>query len=102
MIVAKMEMIKLRVRAHVLVSGRVQGVFFRHETRLKALRNNVTGWVRNLPDGRVEAIFEGEKETVEAMIEFCRRGPPGAMVENVEIKWEKPTGEFKDFKIIYY
>lgn len=89
----------MRVRAHVFVSGLVQGVFFRHETRLKAIRNNVTGWVRNLPDGRVEAIFEGEKENVEAMIEFCRRGPPGAMVEKVEVIWENPTGEFKDFKI---
>lgn len=91
----------MRVRAHVFVSGRVQGVFFRHETRLRALRYNVTGWVRNLPDGRVEAIFEGEKENVEAMIEFCRKGPPGAVVENVEVIWENPTGEFKDFRIRY-
>lgn len=91
----------MRVRAHVFVSGRVQGVFFRHETKLRAIRNNVTGWVRNLPDGRVEAVFEGEKESVEAMIEFCRRGPPGAKVEKVEVIWEEPKGEFKDFRIIY-
>jgi len=91
----------VKVRAHVFVSGRVQGVFFRHETRLRALRNNVSGWVRNLPDGRVEAVFEGEKENVEAMIEFCRRGPPGAVVKNVEVIWENPTGEFKGFKILY-
>ncbi|MBS7624725.1 MAG: acylphosphatase [Candidatus Bathyarchaeia archaeon] len=91
----------MKVRAHVFVSGRVQGVFFRHETRLRALRNNVSGWVRNLPDGRVEAVFEGEKENVEAMIEFCRRGPPGAVVKNVEVIWENPTGEFKGFKILY-
>lgn len=91
----------MKVRAHVFVSGRVQGVFFRHETRLMAIRNNVTGWVRNLPDGRVEAVFEGERENVEAMINFCHRGPPGAVVKNVEVIWENPTGEFKSFQIRY-
>ncbi len=92
----------MKVRAHVFISGRVQGVFFRYETRLRAIRNNVTGWVRNLPDGRVEAVFEGEKENVEAMINFCHRGPPGAIVKKVEVIWEKPAGEFKDFHIRYY
>jgi len=91
----------LKVRAHVFVSGVVQGVFFRHETRIRAIRNNVVGWVRNLPDGRVEAVFEGEKKAVDAMIEFCRRGPPGAVVKNVEVIWENPTGEFRDFRIIF-
>lgn len=91
----------MRIRAHVFISGRVQGVFFRYETQLRAIRNNVTGWVRNLPDGRVEAVFEGEKENVESMIEFCRRGPPGALVKNVEVAWENPTGEFKGFHIRY-
>jgi acylphosphatase len=66
-----------------------------------AIRNNVTGWVRNLPDGRVEAVFEGERENVEAMINFCHRGPPGAVVKNVEVIWENPTGEFKSFQIRY-
>ena len=92
----------MKVRAHVFISGRVQGVFFRYETRLRAIRNNVTGWIRNLPDGRVEAVFEGEKENVEAMIDFCHRGPPGAIVRKVEVIWEKPTGEFKSFQIRYY
>ena len=91
----------MKVRAHVYVSGLVQGVFFRYETMRNARRRNVTGWVRNLPDGRVEAVFEGEKSDVEAMISFCRRGPPGAMVRDVKVTWEKPTGEFKDFRIIY-
>lgn len=91
----------MKVRAHVVISGKVQGVFFRYETKVRAIRNKVTGWVRNLPDGRVEAVFEGEKEAVEAMIEFCQRGPPGARVEKVEVKWEEPTGEFEDFRIIY-
>ena len=91
----------MKARAHVFISGRVQGVFFRYETRLRAIRYNVNGWVRNLPDGRVEAVFEGEKENVEAMIRFCHRGPPGAVVKKVEVIWENPTGEFKSFQIKY-
>jgi len=91
----------MKVRAHVFVSGRVQGVFFRSETRYHARSRGVTGWVRNLPDGRVEAVFEGEKEDVEQLIEFCKRGPPGARVAGVEVKWEKYKGEFQDFRIRY-
>jgi acylphosphatase len=91
----------MKVRAHVFVSGRVQGVFFRHETRREARMRGVKGWVRNLPDGRVEAVFEGEEEAVKELIEFCKRGPPGAKVSGVEIRWENYTGEFKDFEIKY-
>ncbi len=91
----------MKVRAHVYVSGMVQGVFFRWHTREEAERLGVKGWVRNLPDGRVEAVFEGEKEAVKAIIEFCKRGPPAARVENVEVRWEPYKGEFKDFKIRY-
>jgi len=91
----------VKVRAHVFVSGRVQGVFFRSETQYEANRRNVTGWVRNMLDGRVEAVFEGEKGDVEKLIEFCRRGPPGAKVRNVQVFWEDHTEEFKDFKIRY-
>ncbi|KYH42249.1 MAG: acylphosphatase [Candidatus Bathyarchaeota archaeon B63] len=91
----------MRVRAHVYVSGRVQGVFFRYETRRRALRLGVSGWVRNLPDGRVEALFEGEKEEVEEMIRFCWRGPPGAIVRDVEVHWEKPAGDLRGFHIRY-
>ena len=89
------------VRAHVFVSGRVQGVFFRSETQDEALRHNITGWVRNLPDGRVEAIFEGEKDRVDSLIEFFRRGPTGARVTRVNLAWEVYTGEFKTFSIRY-
>ncbi len=89
----------MKVKAHVFVSGIVQGVFFRFETMKIARLKHVTGWVRNLPDGRVEAVFEGEKSDVEEMLSFCRRGPPGAIVKNIKIYWEEPTGEFKDFKI---
>jgi len=89
----------LNTRAHLYVSGRVQGVFFRSETQDEALRHSLTGWVRNLPDDRVEAVFEGEKESVEKLVEFCRRGPPGARVAKVDVTWENYTGQFKSFTI---
>jgi acylphosphatase len=89
----------LRARARVLVSGKVQGVFFRAETADKARKLNVTGWVRNLPDGRVEAVFEGEEEDVHQMIEFCRNGPPLARVSSVRVIWEKWKGEFRGFEV---
>jgi len=91
----------MKVRAHVLVSGWVQGVFFRSETRHEANKRDVRGWVRNLPDGRVEAVFEGEEEAVRKLIEFCKRGPPGARVIRVDVLRENYTGEFKDFEIRY-
>jgi len=88
----------MKVRAHVFVSGRVQGVFFRSETEYEAERRGVKGWVRNLPDSRVEAVFEGEKESVERLIEFCKRGPPGARVTNIDVLWENYVGDLKEFK----
>ena len=91
----------MKVRAHVYVSGIVQGVFFRSETEYEAVKRNICGWVRNLPDGRVEAVFEGEKETVEALVEFCRRGPHGARVSEVEVHWEEYRSEFDRFRIKY-
>jgi len=91
----------LKVRAHVLISGRVQGVFFRSETQDEAIRQGLTGWVRNLPDGRVETVFEGEKDMVDRLIEFCRRGPHGARVTKVKVTWGDYTGEFKTFSIRY-
>ncbi|HDQ06864.1 MAG TPA: acylphosphatase [Candidatus Bathyarchaeota archaeon] len=89
----------MKVRAHIFVSGRVQGVFFRVETRDEATKRNVTGWVRNTSDGRVEAIFEGNREDVEKMIEFCKHGPPGARVTKIDVHWKEYTGEFNEFKI---
>jgi acylphosphatase len=91
----------MKIRAHVFVSGRVQGVFFRSETRYEAKRRNVAGWVRNTWDGRVEAVFEGEKEDVEKVIDFCRRGPSGARVMKIDIRWEDYIEEFKEFKVRY-
>ena len=96
-----MERLYLKIRAHVYVNGKVQGVFFRSETEYEAVKRNVCGWVRNLPDGRVEAVFEGEKEAAEALVEFCRRGPRGARVSEVEVQWEDYKGEFKRFRIRY-
>jgi len=89
------------VRAHLFVEGIVQGVFFRAHTRDVARENNVKGFVRNLPDGRVEVLLEGEEDKVMRVIEFCKKGPPGALVTNVEIIWEEYKGEYKDFKILY-
>jgi acylphosphatase len=75
------------------MAGRVQGVFFRQETSRRAAANNVSGWVRNLPDGSVEGVFEGTEEAVEAMIRWCRSGPPLAHVEDAQVEWEEPRGE---------
>jgi acylphosphatase len=91
----------MKARAHVFVSGRVQGVFFRSETRREATRRGVIGWVRNLHDGRVEAIFEGEEESVKALVEFCRHGSPDAIVTGIEVKWEDFRGEYRGFETIY-
>ncbi len=81
-----------RIRAHVLVSGRVQGVYFRATTRDTAREAGVDGWVRNLADGRVEAVFEGSEGAVESMIAFCREGSPAARVEDVAVGYEDPEG----------
>ena len=91
----------MKARAHVFVSGRVQGVLFRSEAKHEAESRGVKGWIRNLSDGRVEAVFEGEEEAVKSLIEFCRRGPLGAIVANVDLTWENYTGEFDDFKMKY-
>lgn len=87
-------------RAHVFVSGEVQGVFFRSNTRQQAVRLGLKGWVRNLRDGRVEAVFEGEDAAIRRIIEWCHEGPPHATVERVEVLWEDPTG-FTTFSILY-
>lgn len=80
-------------RARVVVSGRVQGVFFRAEARDRARSLGLAGWVRNNPDGTVEAAFEGDRERVESMIEWCGRGPALAAVEAVAVEWEQPRND---------
>jgi acylphosphatase len=87
-------------RAHLFITGRVQGVFFRLETRDQAKKRNVTGWIRNRSDGRVETVFEGDIENVEKMIEFCKIGPPSARVATTDVQWEDYSGQFKDFRIL--
>jgi acylphosphatase len=89
------------VRARLLISGRVQGVAFRWETRRAAGRCHVTGWVRNLPDGRVEAVAEGPRANVNDLIDWCRKGPPVARVDSLDIQWEDFSGDFATFEITY-
>jgi acylphosphatase len=81
-----------RTRAHVYVSGRVQGVYFRASTRERAREAGVDGWVRNLADGRVEAVFEGSAEAVDSMVEWCHEGSSRARVEDVDVEHENPEG----------
>ena len=88
-------------RGHVFISGRVQGVFYRSNTRKQALDMGLTGWVRNLADGRVEAVFEGEESDIQQIIEWCHSGPKYASVDRVEVYWEEPTGEFQTFSLRY-
>jgi acylphosphatase len=90
----------MKNRYHVWISGRVQGVFFRANTRKQARSLGLTGWVRNLPDGDVEALFEGEKAAAERMLEWCRTGTPPARVDHLEILEETATGEWSDFEIV--
>jgi acylphosphatase len=90
-----------KVRAHVIVSGRVQGVFFRMETKRAADRFGVSGWVRNLKDGTVAAVFEGDQDQVDAVLAWCRQGPAHANVTDVDVTWEDYSGEFKGFSISF-
>ncbi|MFO7984797.1 MAG: acylphosphatase [Desulfatiglandaceae bacterium] len=88
-------------RAHVMISGRVQGVFFRAETRETAQSLDLSGWVRNTPDGRVEAVFEGNSDAVQKMVEWCKEGPPSARVEHVDVDYADYIGEFDSFSVRY-
>ena len=87
------------IQAHVYIKGKVQGVFFRWWTQRQAEKLGLTGWVRNLPDGRVEAVFEGPTEKIEQMIERCKKGSAGAQIEKVEIEKRKASGVFSEFEI---
>lgn len=89
------------VRAHVIIAGRVQGVFFRLETLRAAERYGVSGWVRNKRDGTVEAVFEGDPTRVDSILEWCRQGSPAAVVNRVDLTWEEYTGEYPGFEITY-
>jgi acylphosphatase len=92
-------MSKQRIR--IFVTGKVQGVFFRQALKVMAIKNNVFGWVKNLKDGRVEAVLEGDEEKVSRLIEWSHGGPANARVEDVEIRNEKFIGEFSKFDVLY-
>ncbi len=86
-------------RAHVTVSGNVQGVFFRDSTREKAEELGLAGWVRNLPDGRVEAVFEGPSDSVREMVHWCEYGPSRADVDNVDADFDEPPENLESFEV---
>ncbi len=90
------------VRARLVIKGRVQGVFYRYSTERKAKSiGGLTGWVRNLPNGDVEVLVEGDKEKIDRLIEWCREGPPYSKVTDVITEWKDYRGEFSDFTISY-
>jgi acylphosphatase len=91
----------MMARAHILVGGIVQGVFFRFNTLRKAMEFGVTGWVKNRKDGRVEVLCEGPENNVKLMIEWCTKGPEGSFVSTTEIIWAEYVGEFETFQITY-
>lgn len=88
-------------RVRIYVAGKVQGVFFRQALKVMAKKNNVFGWVKNLKDGRVEAVMEGSEEDVSRLIEWAHGGPANARVEDVEIRNEEFSGEFSKFDVLY-
>jgi len=88
-------------RVKLVIRGRVQGVFFRQSTKEMAERLGLTGWAKNCPDGNVAAVFEGEKQSVEAAITWCRQGPPAARVSDLDVEWQEFREEFSDFSIRY-
>jgi acylphosphatase len=89
-----------KTRVHLFARGRVQGVFFRQKTKQQAESLGVMGWICNLPDGSVEAVFEGEESAVKAIVEYCHHGPPSAKVTSVDVELALYRGEFNDFKTL--
>lgn len=87
----------MKIRAHVMITGRVQGVFFRAFTKQHADRLGVNGWMKNLPEGEVEAVFEGEEVSVRELVDYSKRGPSRALVRSAEVTYEPFRGEFAGF-----
>ena len=94
-----MEKPESKVRVHLTIEGRVQGVFFRTSTLDQAARLGLKGWARNCPDGSVEVVAEGERKKIDNLVDWCHHGPPGAHVRNVRLQWENFQNEFSDFRI---
>lgn len=88
-------------RAHLWISGRVQGVFYRATAYQEAVGRKLCGWVRNLPDGRVEMVMEGEQNQIEEMIRWCYKGPPSARVSRIDALWNEPVENLKTFEITH-
>ena len=88
-------------RVHILISGKVQGVFFRQALKVIAKKNNVVGWVRNLPDKRVEAILEGDSKSVNSVIKWTRVGPANSRVDDIQVSNEEFRNEFSTFEVLY-
>lgn len=91
----------MKQRAHIIVKGKVQGVFFRYNTMKVAQSLGIKGWVKNLMDGSVEIVCEGEDNKIEELVKWCWKGPPGAYVEDVDVKKEEYIGDLKSFEIKY-
>ena len=91
----------MKARARLLISGRVQGVYYRGFTEEVAESLGLKGWVRNLPDRRVEAVFEGERDAIEAAVKKCYEGPPAAHVADIDVTWEERLEGFADFSVRY-
>jgi acylphosphatase len=90
-----------KARAHVVIVGMVQGVFFRSTLRSQAKLLNINGWTKNTVEGNVEAVFEGDKDQIEKIISFCWKGPPGSHVRDVRIEWKRPRLDLQGFEIRY-
>ena len=90
-----------KVRAHVIVHGRVQGVYFRYETQQIATQRDVVGWVRNRSDGTVEAVFEGVEDNVQDTLKWCQQGPPAARVDKLDVNWLPSEEKYDRFEIRY-
>jgi acylphosphatase len=90
-----------KVKAQLIISGKVQGVWFRAETQKAAVRFGVNGWVKNKKDGTVEAVAEGDKRDVTSLVNWCNTGSPLSRVDKVDVTWERYTGEFREFKVEY-
>jgi acylphosphatase len=91
----------IQKRIHIFVTGRVQGVFFRQSARVMAIKNNVNGWVRNLGDGRVEIVAEGQESNIDALADWCKTGPANSRVDEFELSEENSTDEFANFEVRY-
>ena len=90
----------MNARLHLIIHGDVQGVFFRAGTQVEAKRLGLSGWVRNLPDGSVETVAEGDRNALSLFLDWCSHGPAGAGVTEVEKEWLKAKGEFRDFRVV--